>query len=1313
MLQSWVPLVVAVAYGGLLFTVAWWGDRRPAVASGVPSALVYSLALGVYCTSWTFFGAVGRATTNGWDYLAIYLGPILVFAVLNRVPARIIAISKQRRVTSIADFIAARYGKSHGLAVLISLMALMAVLPYIALQLKAVARSYGIMAGGETLTPFDGSPDTVALFIAAVLAVFTILFGTRQVDVTESHRGMVLAVAFESAVKLLAFTAVGLFVLFGVLDGPGDLVNRMQADATLALLWSSATLNMPFLVHMVLAMLAILCLPRQFHITVVENRDAADLRLARWAFPIYLSVFSVFVIPIAVAGSLGFGGADADAFVLTLPLAHGHNGLALLAFLGGFSAATAMVIVATIACSTMLCNEVIVPAMLRLRRGPLPEGRDLARMLLRIRRVLVVLIIGLGWVFFQLLGEYGALASMGLLAFVAVAQFGPALICGLYWKGATRAGALAGMMAGFGLWLYTLLIPAVIESGWLDGGWLRDGPLGLAWLNPYGLLGLSAAEPVTHGALWSLGTNLATLVTVSLMSTPGLLERKQAADFVGDGAAGDGRPGEEALPRLRGSATVGDLRILAERFVGRAKAEEAFRQHFGARGIEPTESTRCDAETMELAERLLAGAMGAAASRMVLASALKGGELQLEEVASIVGSASQVSRFNRDLLETTLENVPQGISVVDADLRLVAWNRTYAELFDYPRELLRVGTPVADLIRYNARLGRCGPGDPEEHVAKRVAYLAQGGRHSFQRQQGGRVLEMRQTPLPGGGFVTTFSDITEHKRVEAVLRESERNIRAYTDIVPVLIAYVDRDMRFRFINRAYESELGIPRGEIIGCRVDEVMSRERFVARETQMRAALAGRRQNFEVQLADGEGRVRWLEASYIPQVESDGTVLGFFAVFHEITERREAELALQETLDNLEQRVADRTQELSELNDRLVMENELRRGVERALREAKAEAEAANLSKTRFLAAASHDLLQPLNAARLFTSALGQREHDERTHAAIERIDTSLRAAEDLLATLLDISKLDAGALEPKVSVFSIEDVLDALGVEYGAMARERGIELSTVGSHAAVRSDRRFLRRIVQNFLSNALRYTPRGGRVVLGCRRRNGCLRIEVWDTGPGIPESRREEIFEEFRRLHPKDQVGEKGMGLGLAIARRMARTLDHRIDVRSWPGRGSVFSVEVPISREVRRPRQPGRRSKASTGALEGLLVVCVDNQPAILEGMVQLLETWGCEVLTAAGTAEALEVISARARHPDLVLADYHLEEGDTGLATIFAVRERYGHVAGAVITADHRDELKILARGAGLPLLRKPVKPAALRAMMGQLTARQRVAS
>jgi signal transduction histidine kinase len=444
----------------------------------------------------------------------------------------------------------------------------------------------------------------------------------------------------------------------------------------------------------------------------------------------------------------------------------------------------------------------------------------------------------------------------------------------------------------------------------------------------------------------------------------------------------------------------------------------------------------------------------------------------------------------------------------------------------------------------------------------------------------------------------------------------------------------------------------------------------------------------------------------TYTPHFGESGTILGFFALYQDITERRLAEVALKETNETLEERVRERTQALSEANAALRQENRVRAEAELALRQAKQLAEDANASKTRFLAAASHDLLQPLNAARLFTSALAQDMDARDMKRTIGHIDNSLQAAEELLGTLLDISKLDAGALTPRRSDFALADIFRPLRAEFEVMAEDRGLDLVVVPTHCWVDSDPQMLRRIIQNFLSNAIRYTQEG-RVLLGCRRKGGRLTIEVWDSGPGIPESKQSEIFQEFRRLDQasRHKESEKGLGLGLSIADRMSRVLDHPIRVRSWQKFGTMFSVSVPVVAARRKSPLDGEDSprRAVSNKLFNTRILCIDNETLILEGMKAMLTGWGCEVFTATSIGGAKSVLRHLDGDPDAVLADYHLDNEVTGLMALDALSERFeSAVPGIVITADRTEEVAEEIRRAGYQLLLKPVRPAALRALL-----------
>lgn len=1135
MIPGWVLLLVSAGYVGLLFAVAYAGDSRPPAHPRL-RPVIYSLALAVYCSSWTFYGAVGTAARTGLGFLPIYLGPLLLLAFGWRLLERLVLVTGEQRIVSIADFISSRYGRASGLAALVAAVAVIAAIPYIALQFKAVAMSVEVLAPGHA-----GTVGDPALLVALLLAAFAILFGTRQVDATEHHRGMVLAVALESVVKLLAFLAVGALALLH-LPGSGGMAARMGAAADTVL---AQGLPGGFVAQTLLAFLAIVCLPRQFHVGVVECQDPADVRAARWMFGLYLVLVSLMVVPITLAGShlLRDSGVSPDAYVLALPQVLGSESLALLAYIGGFSAATGMVIVASVALATMVSNDIVMPLLLR--SGVLRTSDAIDTPVLWVRRLTIVGIALLAYAYHR--GAIGSdsLAQHGLLAFAAVAQFAPALIGGLYWRGASRAGASAGLAAGAALWLYTLALPALANVGWFDAGWLRTGPFGIASLRPQQLLGLQGWDPLTHGVFWSLLANVGLFVFVSVRYRPRMQQQLMAAPFLDPYAKRQPLgPGGWAT-----GVTGGDLLALAERIVGERSAQRAFAEHAQRHGAVFQPAASADRALVQFTERLLAAAIGAASARLTLTTALRGSGMELGEVMSLLDEAGQELRFNRQVLSTTLENMTQGVSVVDAQMRLVAWNGPYQQMFGYPEGMLYVGRPVSDLIRWNAERGELGPGDVETQVQRRLAHMQAGAPHVFERVRAdGQVLEVMGRPLPGGGYVTTYSDVTDYKRVEHALREMN-----------------------------------------------------------------------------------------------------------------------------ETLEQRVEQRTRE----------------------------AEAAQQSRTRFLAAVSHDVLQPLNAARLFASALRETgSADEKDHLAA-RVDVSLRAAEDLLDSLLDVSRLDAGALQAEVATFDARELLRELQAQYAPIADARGLDLRVHRGDAPlpVRSDRRLLRRVLQNFLANALRYTREGG-VLLSARPRGDALALQVWDTGPGIPEHHLTQIFEEFHRLQPPAASGERGLGLGLSICQRIARMLDHPLTVRSRVGRGSVFSICVPRAASL-PASHPAPLRDAVPESLAGLRVLCVDNDREILDAMRTLLSRWQVDCVLAATADEALALLAASP--VDVALVDFHLHDRLDGLGVIDALRAQAGsELPAALLTGDGSDAVKQAARARGCVVLTKPVKPASLRAFL-----------
>ena len=1310
MFAGWQLILFSLAYLLVLFAIAWHGDRTARNYYQPRSRpWVYSLALTVYCTSWTFYGAVGQATGGGWLHLSIFLGPILTFIFAWPLVRKIFRVSKAHNLTSIADFIASRYGKCQPLAVMVTGFALVGTLTYIALQLKAVAMAYDVLThfphhplpADNPLTPVLS--DT-AFFVALALATFTILFGTRHIDATEHHEGLLRAIAFESLIKLFAFLAVGVFVTWHVFGGFTDLIYKAEFFRPLESQLNTANFTQGFVAQTLLAMLAIILLPRMFHVTVVENAHRNDARFARWFLPLYLIIFAIFVMPIAAAGLITFpdGSIEPDTFVLTLPLAFDYGWLALLAYIGGFSAATSMAIMATVAVSIMVSNEVVIPFLLKYHWKNSSSHQSFGRFVLRTRRLTMLTLMLLAYLTYRTIAEFNSLAATGFLAFAAIGQLAPAALGGIIWKGGNRWGAAAGLITGGIFWCYTLLLPSLGAADLVSGQLLNHGPFGLTWLKPTNLFGLAGEGFFTQGVFWSLGTNLAAYILVSRLTPQRLIDRIQASAFVDNLEV---KPVKTS--RLwKGSTKLGDLRSLAERFLGAESVNKAFSDYANKRNQAPLkDDDPASIELIQFTERLLAGVLGASSARIMMSSALQGKEIRISDVISIVDEASQVLEFNRSLLQSTIENLPHGVSVIDQHLNLVIWNQRYLELFTFPDNFIRVGRPATEVFRHNAEQGEYGPGDPETHVQQLLDNIHAGEAHYYLRyRKDGSVLEIQGNPMPGGGFVYSYQDISQQKQVEEALIQSENNIRIYTDNVPALIAYFDTDLNYLFTNHAYEEAMGIDRNQVIGQPVYNVISKLDYNLRQPFIRAALEGRRQSFELELPGHSRNFRYALVTYTPHLAETGEVLGFFALYQDITERRLIEIALKETNENLEERVRERTLALSELNSALFKENQVRAKAEDDMRLAKQQAEDANTSKTRFLAAASHDLLQPLNAARLFTSALANQVEDPELQKTTNHIDNSLKAAEELLSTLLDISKLDAGALQPKINDFPISEILDPLKAEFSVMAKSRELELSRIKTKAWVRSDSQMLRRILQNFLSNALRYTGEG-RVLIGCRHLKDQLRIEVWDTGPGIPESRIGEIFQEFRRLDTPDKHNEKGLGLGLSIADRMAKVLNHPIQVRSSYSKGTVFSVTVP-----KVPAQayssnflPGKRS---FNTLENLQILCIDNEPLILEGMQALLEGWKCQVTTAADQEQALTALAQQTAEVEIYLADYHLNNGKTGVMALKAIEEYLQEkISGIVITADRTDEIADEVAEAGFLLLHKPVKPAALRAMITRL--------
>lgn len=1091
-------LILTAAYVAAMFAGAAWVQRQRERRGTLPYRLpAYALALAIYCTSWTFFGAVGSAATDGWAYLPIYVGPIALFLFAPRFLQKLVATVQAEGASSISDFIGSRFNKSRGVAALVTMIALFGTVPYLALQLRSVGISFSLIAPAIPV-------DTAIGGAAVLLAIFAILFGTRHHEVSGRSDPILYAVAAESILKLLALIVVAGLAIFLLYNAPAPI--RLDAWHRLSANFAPQRLSFDFPVMTLVSLLAFLCLPRQFYVAILGASKPEDIVRARLPFIAYLAAAVIAVPPIAAAG-MAFLAPDArpDFFVLSLPLQVGQRMLALIVFFGGLSAAVAMGIAETIALSTMVSNDLVAPFVLKSR---VRDDINVGRIMLIVRRLAIVVLMGGAVAYAMLIPNTVQLASVGLIAFVALAQSAPALIMATTRAANDDVAAKAGLVTGFLLWSYTLFLPSL--------GILPDGLAGTL-ADPTHLFGIGQMSAVTHGTLWSLGGNL---LAFALVSARGV----RAPGFAID------------IRRQRGVAqvaTIGQLADMVARFTSDAEPLDFL-------GSDP--DAPVDRRAARAAERLIAGVIGVSSARAIMASALSGASIRIGDVARLLDASGHSFRFSQGLLAATLEHIEPGVSVVDRQLRLIAWNSQYLDLFNYPPGMVHIGVPVAELIRFNAEQGECGPGEIEGHVARRLAHMRDGHAHSFERQRpGGRVIKTVGGPMPDGGYVMCFLDITA----------------------------------------------------------------------ESEARAAL----------------------------------------------ERARAEL---------EQRVEARTAELSDANVRLAQ---------------------ATADKTRFLAAASHDLLQPLHAARLFAAAL-KRDLPDASQPMLDRIDKSIVSANDLLRALLDISKLDAGGVVPSPTRFSLHDLLAELVDSFEPLARERDLSLRCGPGDALVETDRTLLRSILQNFLSNAVRYTGSGG-VLIGVRQRGGRARIEVYDTGPGIPADKRAAIFREFERLGTNR---ESGIGLGLAIVERTARLIEADVALTSTVGRGSCFAVELPIAAGPDMPRaEPGRTAIWPTASRR---ILVLDDEPGICDGMAALLGRMGHRISVHASIDAALGADGPF----DAALVDFDLGEARDGIDVIDALRLRFPALPAALITAAKDHMLAGRAASRGVAVLEKPLAPAVL---------------
>ena len=1129
-------LALAVIYILLLFWIAKWGDKNTPTARWLTShPMVYSLALGIYCTAWTFFGAVGQASRGVWMYLPILIGPIIVYLFFHRFLHKLILVSKKQHISTIADFISARYGKRQMIALLVTAIALMATIPYIALQLKAIGAIFSLISDEQHI-------QWVVITATLLIAIFAMYFGTQNTDVTEYRRGLMLAISFESCIKVLALILVAIvgYSMWEALSEPPLLTKFMNTE-------SFTTFgSFSFWAQTLMAAAAVICLPRQFHVAVIDNINLQHLKLARWVFPLYLFVIGMTIPVIAVAGDAIFrqGGAEPDNYVLALAILSESVILQVVVFLGGLSAATAMIIVATLTLSTMLTNDVILPKLIA-ERSSITDNK--IRRIKRIRRLLILAILALAFVYQQQMTYQASLASIGLLAFSLVIHLLPAIVGGLYWKKGHAHGVYAGLLAGLVVWVMWLMLPVL--SGETSNS--------------------TSIDPVSLGAMLSLLANIVCYISFSWFTHSRLIDRIQAEAFVSPSDVNAGNIKSQPL-----SVTVDDLYTLITKFTGEHRCKQLFQDYENRSGAAVKLEDSASESFVAFCERALGGVVGSSSAKALIDSLVKGKKMDITEVVNFFDDTAQGVQFNISALTSSLENLDQGISVIDKNLKLVAWNKRYLDLFDFPSGMVAVGTPIEDLIRFNAMRGNCGPGEADLQVKRRLEHLKQGSSHRYTRQrEDGKVIEMVGNALPGGGFVTSFHDITEHIEIQQALEESN---------------------------------------------VD--------------------------------------------------------------------------------LEQRIRKRTEEVHSINAELRLEIERRNVAEKELIRARQQAEDANASKTRFLALASHDVLQPLNAAKLYISALNEEALDPDTKDIVTKLKDSVLSSEAIISTILDISRLDQGELKPYIESISVLETLTPVINEMSMKAERKGLSFKSRVQDLWVFADKTYLYRIVQNLVSNAVKYTS-SGKVLLTVRKQGDKVLIQVWDTGIGIPEAQQKDIFSDFYRV---ENSNEQGIGLGLGVVKRLTQKIACSIDVRSTEHKGSCFSLYLDWCSP---PIQPKVLVSNTSSLFSGLRVLCIDDQEENLDAMLTLLSKWGIEVAIAADFDSARE--QARIHEPQILLVDYQLGKGPNGLQIIESLRqERNTILPACLITAKRGDDLSASCREQGVNFMSKPIKPAKLRSLLQSMT-------
>lgn len=1106
---------VIFVYLIVLFLIGYFGDKY--LRQGAQHPIIYSLALGVHCSSWAFFGTTTQATQYGWAFVPTYLGVILVMLFGFGALLKIAKICQLNNISSLADFIGVQYNSANLLAALVSLLCFIGVVPYVALQLDSVVDSLTLLT--------NESSTSIGLYVAIVLAVLAIFLGTRSFDLTDKKPGLMLTVAFASSLKLIALSFVGLFVCYELFNGVFDLLGQAQLSTNAQPILHANSGGWVYISHILLGICAMFCLPRQFHVNFVEYKSKNELNTARWLFPLFLVGMGLFVLPIGLAGHIIFDkqNVSTDIYALALPLYSNNGVTTLVSFIGGLAAATSMVVVATLAVGIMISNNLITPAWVKLKLINQKQNTLSPRIILLIRRVTIASVLAVSYFYHRDVSSGSPLVNSGIIAMALLAQTFPMIILSLYWPKANKIAAYCGLLVGSVGWFYWLLWPSITSSYYFDPT-PTDLELGRGFV--LSLL----ANGMCFGIITWFSPKISAQQQRTIHSNSPQKHPIKLANLL---ALTQNVLSQNELTHLNNKLGNADLTSYASLNV------------------------------IETVENMLAAKIGGASSRILVSAIAEKDEVPLTELVEWMEEAAQTFQFNHEILQSSVEHIQQGISVVDPDLKLIAWNQRYIEMFDYPDGYIHAGISMRQVLAFNAKRGLFGSAaNPQQEIDKRIEYIKQGSIYKYVRKQpNGHVIELNGGPLPGGGFVTTYSDISEYMEIQQQLEQAK-----------------------------------------------------------------------------------------------------------------------------SHLEKRVEKRTEELNQSNQ--------------ALSKAKLQAERANESKTKFLAAAGHDLMQPFNAASLFGELIQQKSNEPEIKQLSQSLNDSINNAEELLSLLLDMTKLESGVLESHIQEFPINDILMPLVNDFNLMAQRKNLTLSYVKSSAVVQSDKKLLKRIIQNLLSNAIRYTQ-AGKIVVGCRHSKAGVKVCVVDTGPGISIADQHFIFEEFKQLN-KTKI-QQGLGLGLTIVDRISTLLNHPISLKSQLGKGSNFSVLIPSGKKCDNAVKTSMPTPVKTEILHNKTVLLAENDPQTRDAVIQLLQSWEAKVVCV----ENLEDVQNINQNIDLMLLDYHLDNQLTGVEIAQAVRhKKQSAIPGILNSADRSDNMRENAQNAELLFLPKPLKSAALKRMLRQIS-------